>query len=114
MYAVLRVRGVADKKGQINETLEMLKLTKPNHCVLVPKNPVYEGMIKKVKDFITWGEVSDEVKKSLEAKNKDGKVYRLHPPIHGYERGGVRKGFNQGGALGYRGNKINDLIKRML
>ncbi|MCK4968825.1 MAG: uL30 family ribosomal protein [Candidatus Aenigmarchaeota archaeon] len=114
MYAVLRVRGAAGKKEVVKDTLKMLNLTKPNHCVLIPKTPVYEGMLAKVKDFITWGEVSADVKKSLEAKNKDGKVFRLHPPIHGYERGGVRKGFNQGGALGYRGEKINDIIKRMI
>ena len=114
MFVVLRVRGSAGKKKDISETLKLLNLTKPNHCILVPKNPVYEGMIAKVKDFITWGEVSDEVKKKLLSKEKDAKLFRLHPPIGGYERKGIRKGFNQGGALGYRGEKINKLIEKMM
>ncbi len=36
----------------------------------------------------------------------------LRPPKHGYE--GIKRHFNDGGALGYRGTKINDLIKRMV
>src|SRR3989442_3783008 len=39
----------------------MLRLTRQNHCVIVPENPAYRGMVKKVKDFITWGEVTPEV-----------------------------------------------------
>ena len=39
-------------------------------------------------------------------------VFRLHPPIKGYE--GNKRSFKNGGALGYRGKEINDLINRML
>ncbi|MDR2698747.1 MAG: 50S ribosomal protein L30 [Candidatus Methanoplasma sp.] len=39
-------------------------------------------------------------------------VFRLHPPIKGYE--GNKRAFSNGGALGYRGKEINDLINRML
>jgi len=39
-------------------------------------------------------------------------VLRLHPPAKGYE--GIKKPFVMGGALGYRGQHINDLIRRML
>jgi large subunit ribosomal protein L30 len=39
-------------------------------------------------------------------------VFRLHPPIKGYE--GNKRSFRNGGALGYRGKEINDLINRML
>ncbi|MFA5176459.1 MAG: 50S ribosomal protein L30 [Candidatus Nanoarchaeia archaeon] len=42
------------------------------------------------------------------------KYFRLTPPRKGFERGGIKIPFSMGGALGYRGNKINDLIKRML
>lgn len=51
-----------------------------------------------------------------DAKLKDVKglkpVFRLHPPIKGYE--GNKRPFVSGGALGNREEKINDLIKRML
>jgi len=39
-------------------------------------------------------------------------VFRLHPPIKGYE--GNKRSYKNGGALGYRGEAINDLINRML
>ena len=40
--------------------------------------------------------------------------FRLKPPVHGYEKKGVKNPFSMGGALGYRKEKINDLIKRMV
>lgn len=39
-------------------------------------------------------------------------VFRLHPPVKGYE--GNKRSFRNGGALGYRGEAINNLIARML
>ena len=39
-------------------------------------------------------------------------VFRLHPPRKGYED--IRLSVNEGGALGYRGEEIKDLAKRML
>ena len=40
-------------------------------------------------------------------------VFRLHPPTKGF-KGKIKKGYAMGGELGYRGEKINELIKRML
>lgn len=40
--------------------------------------------------------------------------FRLSPPAKGFERGGIKKPFSMGGSLGYRKDKINDLIKRMI
>jgi large subunit ribosomal protein L30 len=52
--------------------------------------------------------VSGEVKLSdLDIKP----VLRLHPPRKGYEN--IRVSFNEGGSLGYRGEKIKDLAKKM-
>ncbi len=39
-------------------------------------------------------------------------IFRLHPPTKGF-KGKVKKGYGMGGELGYRGEKINQLIKRM-
>lgn len=41
------------------------------------------------------------------------KVFRLKPASKGLERKGLKAGFKFGGSLGDRGEKINDLIKRM-
>jgi len=40
-------------------------------------------------------------------------VFRLNPPSKGY-KGKVKKSYVMGGATGYRGEAINDLIKRMI
>jgi large subunit ribosomal protein L30 len=40
-------------------------------------------------------------------------VFKLRPPSKGY-KGNIKKGFQGGGELGYRGEKINELIKRMI
>lgn len=40
-------------------------------------------------------------------------VFKLHPPTKGF-KGKIKKGYHNGGELGYRGEKINELIERML
>ena len=40
--------------------------------------------------------------------------FRLAPPVKGFERGGIKKPFTVGGVLGQRGDKISELIEKML
>jgi large subunit ribosomal protein L30 len=40
-------------------------------------------------------------------------VFRLHPPTKGF-KGKIKKSYGMGGELGYRGEKVNELIKRMI
>jgi len=60
-WAIVRIRGKVRRSAHVTDTLRMLRLTRQNHCVIVPETPAYRGMVKKVKDFITWGEVTPEV-----------------------------------------------------
>jgi large subunit ribosomal protein L30 len=39
-------------------------------------------------------------------------VFKLRPPTKGF-RGNIKKSYRAGGESGYRGDKINELIKRM-
>ena len=57
MIAAIRVRGRTGIKKDIADTLDMLRLTRINHAVLIEENPSYKGMLQKAKDYITWGEV---------------------------------------------------------
>ncbi len=151
---IIRIRGKNHVQKKVADTLKMLRLYKPNGCVVVPNNPVYLGMIKKVKDYITWGEIdqdtftmlltkrgkimgdkpleenylkektklgfSEFIKEYFEGKKELKDIpgfktfFRLCPPSKGYERKGIKKPFSMGGALGYRKEKINDLVKRMM
>lgn len=61
VYAVIRVKGVCKTNKDIKDTLRMLHLTRTNSCVIVPDTPSYRGMLQKVKDYVTWGEIGAEV-----------------------------------------------------
>jgi large subunit ribosomal protein L30 len=152
-YAVIRVRGKVNVNRDIERTMELLNLTRVNHCVIVPQDPIIKGMLNKAKDYITWGEVTEQTLarmikfkgrlmgdlpiddnyviensnftsimslakgiSSEECRFKDIEgvkpVFRLPPPRKGYE--GIKRSYKNGGALGYRGNDINDLLERML
>ncbi|MEM4259668.1 MAG: uL30 family ribosomal protein [Candidatus Woesearchaeota archaeon] len=119
--AIIRIRGDVRIRNVIRDTFKLMGLYKKHNCVILDSIPSNMGMVEKVKDFVTFGEINDETYKLLiekrGEKNSEGKIkktFRLHPPIGGYERKGTKKSFTQKGALGYRGEKINDLIKRMI
>jgi len=65
MYAVVQVRGTVKTRREIKDTLKMLRLHHINHCVLIPDTPAYVGMIRKVKDFIAYGEVDAKTLEEL-------------------------------------------------
>ena len=134
--AIILVRGLVGVRQDVKDTLSMLGLTRKNHCVVIPNNPINVGMIKKAKDYITWGPISEEVFKELVAKRGeewkgrvedskkkytykslevDGKKYkryfRLNPPRKGFGRKGIKMPFKLGGGLGDRADKMDDLIK---
>ena len=56
-WLVIRVRSDRTVERSIRETMESLNLTRVNHAVLIPESDTYAGMLQKVKDFVTWGEV---------------------------------------------------------
>ncbi len=117
--AIIRIRGSVGIKKEIKDTLKILKLLKKNWCVVIDKNDANIGMAKKVKDYATYGEIDKEVLDKLmkkSEKDKKGKLkpFRLNPPKGGFERKGIKFSYSVGGALGYRGKKINDLIKKMM
>ena len=162
LYAIIRIRGRVGVPPDIRYTLSLLRLHRKLHCVLYPSTlPGIWGMLHKVKDWVTWGEINRETLVELLRRRgrapgdkplteeylreklgvssveeladkllkgeimlhklKDKKtgswiikpVFRLHPPRGGF-RGSIKKPYGAGGELGYRGEAINDLIKRML
>lgn len=61
MYAIVRLRGRVNIKPEIKYTLVLLRLPRVNHCVVVEENGYYTGMIQKVKDYVAWGEISEDI-----------------------------------------------------
>ncbi len=59
--AAIRIRSDINAIHDVKLTLKSLRLTRVNHCVLVPDGKSYDGMLQKAKDYITWGEIKSEV-----------------------------------------------------
>ncbi|MBW2974227.1 uL30 family ribosomal protein, partial [Candidatus Woesearchaeota archaeon] len=72
--AVIRVRGSVNLKKEVKDTLELLRLYRKNYCIVVDDTPSYKGMITKVKDYVTFGEIDDETFKELIEKR--GEAYK--------------------------------------
>ncbi len=141
MLAVVRVRGSVKTDKKIIDTLEILRINRVNHCVLVPDTKDSKGMLKKATNWITWGKIEDDTieklvlkrgrtgnnkrldektaketaKKILKNQSVNGvgikPVFRLSPPSKGHKS--IKLHYPRG-ALGNRKEKINDLIKRMI
>jgi len=60
MYAVVRIRGEVNIRRELRETLELLRLHKVNHMVLVEEKPEKKKMIEKIQAFVTFGEIEAE------------------------------------------------------
>jgi large subunit ribosomal protein L30 len=73
MYAIIRVRGKISINKDIEDTLQLLNLTRVNHCVLFKESEKIAGMLKKGKDFITWGVIDADTLTKLLLKR--GKMY---------------------------------------
>lgn len=139
LIAAVRIRGATTMGREMRDTLAMLRLKRKNHCVLLRGTDSARGMLQKAKDYITFGEISDAVLKKLVAKRgrvegnkklsaeqaeksaseilKSGKsamlkpVFRLTPASGGFRE--IKQHYPRG-ELGYRGDKINELIERMI
>jgi ribosomal protein L30/L7E len=123
---VVLMRSPINADPKVRETLRRLNLNRKFTARIVEIDDVYRGMLHRIKDWATWGEISmddllEHVPESCFEKlrvSETGELIsmtvRLHPP-----RGGAR-GINQRycsktqkGSLGPRDSEIVDLIKRM-
>ena len=113
--AAILIRGLIGVNYDIKYTLKILNLKKKHACVVFQASPNILGMMVKCKDYITWGEINEETIKALNnRKTSKDNVFKLCPPVGGFERKGIKTPFSLGGAIGYRADKINSLINRMV
>lgn len=76
MFAVIRLKGNVGLRKEIKDTFKMLRLKAANNCIIVPETPSFKGMIEKVKDYVTFGEITKEslvamLKKRLKLKGNE-------------------------------------------
>jgi len=141
MYAAVRLKGLVGLKKDIKDTLLMLRLNRKMHCVILKESDCTKGMLHKVKDWITWGEIDEKIliyliekrgrkhggerltiKEAEEVfkKTKETEkvpeiikpVFRLNPPSKGLKNS-IKQHYPKG-ELGYRGKEINKLLMRMI
>jgi large subunit ribosomal protein L30 len=140
MIAIIRIRGKVDVPKDVESTLDKLKLRRKYACVVVREKPEIKGMLKRVRNFVAYGKIDERTfvelvekrGRSIGKEKKDAKkivsafiesktgeklekfgikpFFRLHPP-----RGGIKSKLHYPkGVLGDHGEKINELIRRML
>lgn len=63
--AVIRVRGTVNLERKIKDTLKMFNLEKTNNCIIIDNRDSYRGMLQKVKDYVTFGEIDKKTFKKL-------------------------------------------------
>jgi len=150
--AIILVRGLIGSSPDVKKTLELLRLKKKHACVVIDNNDVSLGMVRRVKDYVTFGTIDEatykemldkrgelvgQVRASTDKKFDSAKIakeffagklklrdfeskynlkpyFRLHPPIKGFERGGIKMPFSKKGVLGDRAEAISILIAKML
>ena len=114
MIAAVKIRGNVDVPKPVKDTMTNLGLVKRNQIVVYEEDDSIKGMMNKAKDYITYGQISDEVVEMLEERGEEvehGTVVSATPPSQGFKN--TKKGFSQGGSLGKRPS-VDSLIKRMI
>jgi len=116
MIAVIRIRGQIGIKQDVKETLFRLRLRRKYVCVVIEPTKENLGMIKKIRNFASYGEISEETYEKLVEKrgkkDKDGKLkpfFRLHPP-----RGGAETKLHYPKGILGENKEIDKLVERML
>ncbi|HLF53999.1 MAG TPA: uL30 family ribosomal protein [Candidatus Nanoarchaeia archaeon] len=136
MILIIRISGLVEMPSDAQETLFRMHLRRKYSAIILKETKETMDLLQKVRNFVAYGKVDsktieelvDKRGQSLSGKKIDAKkvaeiiekegilksgikqFFRLHPP---------RKGINSKshypkGVLGDNGEKINDLVRRML
>lgn len=140
--AVVRVRGIRNLDPHTEKVFEHLRLNKPNHCIVVSQTPTTNGMLERVRNYVTYGAISEGVLlnllmkrgrvsgKTLRELKKEDEVKKIAKDILGGKKTSEfvdpvftlhppRKGYKNLklhfplGSLGRR-ESIDELLKRMI
>lgn len=137
MIAIIRISGDVKRREEIKETLYRLGLKNKYTCIIInEKDKEKIGMLKKVKDYVAFGEIDKQtlirlIEKRLDAKNKkinaekianefeSGKLHdsgiKLHFRLNS-PKGGLKSSKKQfpRGVLGNHKKEISKLIDKMI
>jgi len=82
MFVIIRIRGAIKTNANIENTMRLLNLTRVNHCVVYPENKYVKGMLHKLRNMVTYGEITKETLKKMLVKrgfvyNEKGKLLKF-------------------------------------
>ncbi|PJC45687.1 hypothetical protein CO037_00235 [Candidatus Pacearchaeota archaeon CG_4_9_14_0_2_um_filter_30_8] len=115
MICIIRIKGQVGINKDVKETLFRLRLRRKYSCITLETTKENMGMLKKVRSFVSYGEISKETYEELlkkRGKKVQGKLkpfFRLHPPRGGAET----KVHYPKGILG-ENKEMDKLVGRML
>ncbi|NCN52011.1 hypothetical protein GW931_03290 [archaeon] len=115
MMCIIRIKGQVGINKDVKETLFRLRLRRKYSCITLETTKENMGMLKKVRSFVSYGEISKETYEELlkkRGKKVQGKLkpfFRLHPPRGGAET----KVHYPKGILG-ENKEMDKLVGRML
>lgn len=61
LILVIRIRGSVNVNYKIEDTLKMLRLHRVNHGVLLFADKTIHGMLRKIRDYVAYGEIEQKV-----------------------------------------------------
>ena len=97
--------------GEIHEDTLVKVITKRGK--VTGNAPVTDEYLKENTDYSSIEEFSGAVIVGEKLESAGVKpIFRLHPPRKGYKN--IKKAYNEGGSLGYRGENIENLINKMI
>lgn len=141
MKLAIRIAGFVKINRDVEETLQRMRLRRKYAAVLLPATPLTEKLLRSVRNFIAYGDISQEtlfelVKKRAQPLDKKKTVdvaalveqlaagkkkpqelgikpfFRLHPPRRGIDSK-LHFGVRKG-VLGDNKENINEFVRRML
>ncbi|MEK6819941.1 MAG: uL30 family ribosomal protein, partial [Nanoarchaeota archaeon] len=65
MICIIRIKGEIGLNRDVVETLSRLRIRKKYSCVVIKEDAEKLGMIKRVKDSVAYGNISDETFEKL-------------------------------------------------
>lgn len=75
-YIVVRVGGTVNVPSWADTTLQSLNLKKKFRATIVPEDPAFVGMLKRVKNYVAWCRADKETVKELIERKARKQGYR--------------------------------------
>jgi len=110
LLGMLKVVSEIATYGEINKTT-LIKLLEKRGRTIGNKRLTLD-LLKKY-NFENFEKLADYIFEVGKFPNFIKPFFRLHPPRKGFKKS-TKKFYQDGGELGYRGDKINELILRMI